>query len=173
MKSDDTITLDRLDRRILNELQLDAGRSNKDLAEVVGTSPASCLRRVRRLRQSGLIAKEIALLDPKTVGAGVVAITTIQLRSHNAKDRDDLLRLIQSMPEVTQCYMITGGEDMLVLSNLGSLEQFEEVIAQRLSDCAVVAKLSTTIAYRTLKFAPFVRFEDESWDTMQPHSAKR
>lgn len=171
-KSDDLL-LDRLDRKILNELQRDASRSNKDLAEQVGTSAASCLRRIKRLRESGLIAAQIAVINREMTGDGVVAMTTIQLSSHNAQERDALIRLLREMPEVSQCYMITGGEDMLVLSNLSSLTVFEGRIAQRISDCDVVVKLSTTIAYKTLKFSPFVEFEDESWESLPPTGALR
>jgi Lrp/AsnC family leucine-responsive transcriptional regulator len=162
----DRPVLDRLDRKILNAIQRDSGQSNKDLAKRVGTSPPSCLRRVRRLRQLGLIAADIALINREKVG-GVVAVTTLNLSSHDLKSRDQLLKLIRSIPEITQCYMITGGEDMLLISYLRRLEDFEEVIAKTISECKVVAKLNTTIAYRTLKFEPFIVFEDDSWDELQ------
>ena len=171
LKSESAITLDRLDRKLLNELQKDSGRSNKDLAALVGASQASCLRRIRRLKESGIIASEIAIIDPVKTGRSVMAVTTVKLKNHNLKDRDELVRLIHVMPWITQCYMLTGGEDMLIIANLKSLEDFEEVLARRLSDCAIVANITTSIAYKTIKFAPFIPFEDESWDTLPIQAA--
>jgi len=173
MKSQNVVTLDRLDRKLLNELQKDAGRSNKELATVVGTSPASCLRRIRRLKEAGIIASEIAIIEPLKTGRRVLAITTIQLRGHQVKEREDLVRLINSLHWITQCYMITGGEDMLILADLESLEDFEDVIARKLSDCPIVAKITTSIAYKTIKFAPYIQFEDESWDELPAHASTR
>ncbi|MEB0119063.1 winged helix-turn-helix transcriptional regulator, partial [Undibacterium sp. RTI2.2] len=72
-------TLDELDKRILQQLQRDASVSNQALAELVHASPPTCLRRVKRLLDEGVIAKQVAILAPEKVGAGLTAIVEITL----------------------------------------------------------------------------------------------
>ncbi|CAN0589621.1 unnamed protein product, partial [Ectocarpus sp. 12 AP-2014] len=74
--------MDQLDRKILNLLQRDASRSNVSVAEEVGLSPSSCLRRVRRLHTTGIIDRTVAILNPAKTGRGLKALVTVELKLH-------------------------------------------------------------------------------------------
>ena len=76
------ITLDRTDRRILDELQKDGAISNLDLADKVGLSPSPCSRRVKALQESGIIQKTVAVLDQKALGLDMVAMISISMDRH-------------------------------------------------------------------------------------------
>ena len=83
--------MDRIDRKILNQLQKDASIANNDLADLVGLAPSSCLRRVRQLKQKGVITGVIALTDPKRMGRPLKAIVTVKLADHGVTARKQWL----------------------------------------------------------------------------------
>ncbi|GAB1584560.1 hypothetical protein PPNSA23_45030 [Phyllobacterium phragmitis] len=70
--------MDRIDRKLLNLLQRDASRTNADMADEVGLSPSSCLRRIRRLRRTGVIQRIVAILNPATIGRPLRALVTVE-----------------------------------------------------------------------------------------------
>jgi len=74
--------MDRIDRKILNLMQRDASRTNADIADEVGLSPSTCLRRVQRLRKTGVIEKIVAILNPSRAGRGIKALVTVELKLH-------------------------------------------------------------------------------------------
>src|SRR5262245_17168421 len=98
-----TIVLDAIDRRILDVLQEDNQVTNLALAERVGLSPPPCLKRVRRLRELGVILKDVAIVDPAKVGQGILAFVGVELD----RQREDVLaafeRKIAAEPQVQQC----------------------------------------------------------------------
>lgn len=110
--------LDRIDRRILNVLQENNQVTNLELAARVGLSPPACLRRVRRLREQGIIMREVALVDPAKVGRNLMVFANVTLE----RQREDLLesfeRRMLARPEVMQCYFVSGDADYLVVVNV-------------------------------------------------------
>ncbi len=110
--------LDRIDRRILELLQADGKLSNQELAERVSLSPSPCLRRIRRLEESGVIRQYVALLDPGKVGLGLLAYATVRLEKHGDADQrspvDSFRGAVKSWPEVIACYAMTGEMDYLL-----------------------------------------------------------
>lgn len=154
--------LDRIDRKILNALQRDCQISNVDLARKVGTSPPSCLRRTKRLRKMGLIQREIALLDPSKVERKLIAITEISLNVHNSQQRDQVIRRICDAPEVTQCYNITGAKDIIIISYLKDMEDFEAKISERLNSDKHISLINTYFVIKTKKFEPFIYLDEKA-----------
>ncbi|MFE8646165.1 Lrp/AsnC family transcriptional regulator [Sphingomonas sp. NCPPB 2930] len=129
------ITLDETDRRLLDLLQTDASRSNQALAEVAGISPPTCLRRVRRLVESGVIARQVALLDSDTlaplVGHGLTALVELTL---DAQDAERLARFEARAcadAAVQQCYRVSPGPDFMLVVRVRDMPGYQ-ALAQRL-----------------------------------------
>lgn len=104
------MTLDRHDRRILELLQEDARLSNQELADRIGLSPSPCLRRVRNLEESGLIAGYRALVDARKLGLTLTALVHISMDRHTPDRFANLEKQVARLPEVLECLLITGQE---------------------------------------------------------------
>src|SRR5580704_13303667 len=106
--------MDDMDRRILAVLQDDGRISLADLATRVGLSPSPCLRRIRRLERSGIIARYVAVLDQSKVGLPVSVFVSIKLESQRVEALDRFKKAIAKWPEVLECYLMTGPRDYLL-----------------------------------------------------------
>ena len=125
----DTVELDAFDRRLLALLQEDSRRTGKELAELVGLSAPACLRRVQRLRETGVIEREVVIVAPRYLGRRVTMIVLLTIE----RDRPDRMRLftakMRELPEVTQCYVVTGDADYvltIVVPDMEAYAQFTE-----------------------------------------------
>jgi Lrp/AsnC family transcriptional regulator, leucine-responsive regulatory protein len=111
-------TLDKLDRHILRSLQDDGRATYDQLAELVGLSPSAVLRRVKRLEESGVIDRYVALVKPEAVGLGLTAYINVRLEKHTESHKRnpmDLFRAsVQTWPEVAECAALTGEMDYLL-----------------------------------------------------------
>lgn len=120
------IALDAIDRKILALLQEDNQITNQDLAARVGISPPPCHRRVKRLREVGIIARDVSLVDPVKVGRSMIVFVQITLE----RQREDLLesfeRKIARCPEVMQCYFVSGDADYLLVVSVPDMAQYNE-----------------------------------------------
>ncbi|MER8499401.1 Lrp/AsnC family transcriptional regulator [Mesorhizobium sp. M1142] len=152
--------LDQIDRKILNRLQRDSTVTNAKLAADVGTSAASCLRRVRRLRETGYIEREIALVNPDKVGPRLVTITEVRLNSIDRRSRDEAIRLIKNIPEVIICYNVTGSRDLLLVSVFTDMADFERTITEPLSTVPQIQSINSYFAIKTVKFEPIIQFDE-------------
>ncbi|WP_433331330.1 Lrp/AsnC family transcriptional regulator [Spirillospora sp. CA-294931] len=108
------ISLDDLDRRLLDLLQRDAGRTLHDLGEEVGLSPSAVQRRIGRYRASGLIERQVAVLDPAVAG-GLTAIVLVTLEHESAEHHAGFAGRMLATPEVQQCYAVAGEWDYAVV----------------------------------------------------------
>jgi DNA-binding Lrp family transcriptional regulator len=125
------LPLDALDLRLLDELQRDASRSNQELAEAVASSPATTLRRVRRLVDSGVIEQTVAVLSPQALGHGLTAIVEVTL-DHQAVERLDAFeRRAVAEAQVQQCYRTQGGPDFVLIAQVPDMPAYQ-ALAQRL-----------------------------------------
>jgi DNA-binding Lrp family transcriptional regulator len=106
--------LDPMDRKLLAQLQRDASLSHADLAERVGTSTASCWRRVRALEAAGLLGPTVRLVDADKVGRGVNVICHIRLKSHLADCVEAFEAFVEARPEIMECYSMSGDWDYLL-----------------------------------------------------------
>ncbi|MGM9516159.1 Lrp/AsnC family transcriptional regulator [Roseateles sp. DB2] len=100
--------LDRIDRQILEILQQEGRIPNQDLADRVGLSPSPCLRRVRALEDSGLIAGYRALLDARKLGLSLMALVHISMDQHTPERFANFEASVRMLPEVLECLLITG-----------------------------------------------------------------
>lgn len=150
--------LDDLDRRILNALQEDNRLSFAELAERVASSAASCMRRVRRLREEGVIVADIALVDPQAVGKSLTVVVNIELESERLDFIDAFKREMRGAPEVTQCYMVTGDADFVVVVVVEDVAAFETFTKERLYANPNIRKFRSMIMLDRVKFEARVVF---------------
>jgi DNA-binding Lrp family transcriptional regulator len=106
--------LDSFDRAIVAALRANARLSNKDLAELVGLAPSTCLERVRRLRDLKILRGFHADIDLGSVGVGTEAMIGVRMSEHSRELVDSLLDYVQTLPEVLQVYHVAGADDFLV-----------------------------------------------------------
>jgi Lrp/AsnC family leucine-responsive transcriptional regulator len=161
-----TVTLDRTDRRILALLQTDARLSNQEIAERVNLSPSPCLRRIRRLEESGVIRQYVALLDPATLGLGLLAFVNVRLDKHaapagqgarqsRAASHHSSLELfraaVQTWPEVVGCYALTGEMDYLLRVQVADLDHFSRFVLDTLLKHPAVIDVKSSFALDRIK----------------------
>ena len=135
--------MDRIDRWILDQLQQDADISNSDLADKVGLAPSSCLRRVQRLRETGVIEKTVALVNPRKMGRNLKAIVSVELTHHGKASEQDWLQDVLKTPAVSQAYTTTGEADSFVIFNLRDMEEFQELAAHLFGEDPMVQRYTT------------------------------
>ncbi len=117
--------MDRFDARLLNALQVNARATAEALSEKVGLSPDACRKRLARLRASGLIEAEIAILDPARVGRGLILIVEVTLQNERTRDLDRFKSAMQAAPEVMQCYYVTGHADFILILSARDMADYE------------------------------------------------
>ena len=125
------VTLDDLDRRILNVLQADASQTNAELAEQVHVSPPTCLRRVKQLTENGVIARQVAIVDPDQVGARLTAIVEITLDVQAAERMTQFEKLAANEDAVMQCYRVAPGPDFVLIIQVVDMPAYH-ALAHRL-----------------------------------------
>ena len=127
----DQLPLDELDRRILNTLQTDASHTNAELAELVHVSPPTCLRRVKQLTDSGVIERQVAIVDPAKVGARLSAIVEITLDVQAAERMEEFETLVAQDAAVLQCYRVSPGPDFVLIVQVADMPAYH-ALAHRL-----------------------------------------
>jgi DNA-binding Lrp family transcriptional regulator len=144
--------LDRLDRRILEELQADARISNQELAKRVGLSAAPCWRRLRRLEQAGYIAGYATLLRAPAIGLPILAYAVVSLENHHPESVRQFDQLVKERPEVLECHSMSGPNDYLLRIVAASMEAYEHFLSTQLLQLQAVRSVNTSFVLRTKKF---------------------
>ena len=143
--------LDAIDRAILAELQGNGRISNQDLAQRVHLSPSACLRRVKALEDSGVIAQYVALVNPKAVGKHGISYTIINLESMNTPQLEAFEAAVRAEPEVLDCFYVAGSNDYLIRFAYRDAEDLERFHAQVLMRLPGVARSNSLLVLRTVK----------------------
>lgn len=144
--------LEPLERRIVALLQQDASLSHAELAERVGSSPASCWRRIRSLEAAGVLAATVRLVNPERVDRGVNVICNIRVRSH-ARDVCRLFEeFIRSRPEVMECYSMSGDWDYMLRVVAADVADYEDFLRRTLLEHPSVGGASSHFALSTTKY---------------------
>lgn len=131
MNDAETPLFDDLDRRILNALQADASQTNAELAAQVHVSPPTCLRRVRSLTDSGVIARQVAIVNPDKIGARLSAIVEITLDVQAAERMEEFEKLAAGEAAVLQCYRVSPGPDFVLIVQVTDMPAYH-ALAHRL-----------------------------------------
>jgi DNA-binding Lrp family transcriptional regulator len=139
--------LDATDRTLLALLQKDAGLSNKELARKVGLAPSSCLERVRKLRQAGVLLGVHAEVEPRALGIGLQALIAVRLERHSEREvcayRDRLL----ARPEVVAFYHLSGAVDFQVHVAVRDVEHLRDLGAEAFTSHKLVAHVETSLIF--------------------------
>jgi Lrp/AsnC family leucine-responsive transcriptional regulator len=116
---------DDIDVHILKELQRDSSRTNVELARAVGLSPPACLRRVRRLRKSGAIRGEMAVLDPRLVGPALTVVVAVDMASEGRETLAAFRARVLEESAVAQCWYVTGRHDFILVVRVPDIAAYE------------------------------------------------
>jgi Lrp/AsnC family leucine-responsive transcriptional regulator len=144
------VLLDLIDVSLLEALQLDADRSNVELARLVGLSPAATLNRVRRLKQSGVISHVVARLDPTLAGFPLQVYVTVTVQSHDDAGHRRFEDAVRGMPEVISADWVSGETDAILIIVAREVAELQRVLI-RLSTRGGAARLTTMLRLQELK----------------------
>lgn len=153
-ESFDTLALDATDLRLLDALQNDAGLSNQALAERVHVSPATCLRRVKRLTDAGLIEKRVALLSPDKLGAGLTALAEVTLDRQGAEHLAAFERQAVADAAVQQCYRVSPGPDFMLVLHMADMAAYHALTQRLFTQNANVRNVKAFFSVHRAKFDP-------------------
>ncbi|WP_299191780.1 Lrp/AsnC family transcriptional regulator [uncultured Erythrobacter sp.] len=143
--------MDRIDSKILHELERDGRLSNTSLAGKVGLSPSACLRRVQELERSGLIRGYRAVLDRSQLGGAVTIFVMVGLAAQLAKDARNFEAAMDAAPEVRECHNITGSVEYLLRVEVSDLAQYKTFHADTLGTLPQVASITSHISLGSSK----------------------
>ena len=144
-------SLDHIDKKILDLLQDNGRMTNAQLAKDVGLSPPPMLERVRKLEKQGIIRKYVALVDPKKVDRGTMALVSVSLRLHQKNAIQEFVKEIQNIPEILECHHITGEEDYVLKVAIKDIEEYERFLRDRLTRISGIRKIKTSFILKTIK----------------------
>jgi DNA-binding Lrp family transcriptional regulator len=144
------MSLDKVDRVILARLQRDGRLSNVRLAAAVNLSEAACLRRVRALEQAGYIEGYVALLNAGRLGLKDNAFVQITLQQEQQQDLSAFEQAVQAIPEVMECYLMTGEYDYLLRVVVADMADFERIHRQYLTRLPGVSRVHSSFALRAI-----------------------
>jgi DNA-binding Lrp family transcriptional regulator len=145
------VKLDKFDRGILRHLQRDGRMSNVQLASAVSLSESACLRRVRALEEQQLIRGYVALLDQKQAGLAGNVFVHIALHREEQSELAAFEEAVRDIPEVMECYLMTGEFDYLLRVVVSDMEDFERLHNDALTRLPGVARVNSSVAIRTVQ----------------------
>lgn len=145
------ITLDSIDRRILSLWQEDASLSIAELAEKLGMTAPPCWRRVRRLKDAGVLLGQTWNLDPATLGLNVTVYATVKLATHDSDATTAFRKQVQRLPEVMECYVLLGSVDVLIKIIVPNMRYYEEFFYKKLSQLPSVREVNSSVVMSEVK----------------------
>lgn len=155
------VKLDRIDRRILRDLQADGRMTNVKLAERAGISAPPCLRRVRALQEAGYIRGFHADLNPEALGYHVTVFAHVGLSSQAEADLKAFEELVATWPMVRECYMLAGETDFLLKIVAEDWDSYQRFLTTELTAAPNVNHVKTSLAIRSSRNLPGVPIEAE------------
>lgn len=150
------VSFDKIDRRILAELQADGRMTNVDLAEKVGLTAPPCLRRVRALEEDGVIDGYHASLSAARLGYTITVFAMVSLRSQAESDLRAFEEHVASLEPVRECHMLNGEIDFILKIVARDLQEFQSFLTSSLTTAPNVAGVKTSLTIRTSKHVPGV-----------------
>lgn len=144
--------LSRSDIRLLAALQQDATRSQAELAEIAGMSRTSCWRRMRDFEESGLIEARVAVLDPQKAGFQIHVLLAVAMTEHTDENRRDFERHVALLPEVTECYSVSGERDYVLDVIVRDMQAYNQFLNTQILRHPAVRSAASTFALRRVKY---------------------
>lgn len=154
--------LDDFDLKLLELLQADSQRPVPEIADAVGLSAPACYRRIRRLRETGAIEREVAVVRPRTLGWPLSMIVLVTLEREGARTVDEMMRVLQTVPEVVEAWNVTGDHDFAVRMVARDMEGYDELARRLFAADERVRSFKTLVVIRQVKeMSPI----PVAWDT--------
>ena len=154
----ESITLDAIDLHLLDLLQTDAAQSNQALAAQVHVSPPTCLRRVKRLWDAGLIERQVAILNADrlapVLGHGLSAVVEISLDRQGAEQLDAFEQRIADDEAVQQCYRVSPGPDFVLIVHVAAMPSYQALAQRLFTSDANVRNVKAFFSVKRAKFEP-------------------
>ncbi|HEY1132121.1 MAG TPA: Lrp/AsnC family transcriptional regulator [Roseateles sp.] len=151
MPRSDEFALDRQDRSILDILQRDNKRPQRSIADEVHLSAAAVQRRIAAMEGAGVIAANVALVDPDAVGVTITSIVEVHLHNENAATVDRAKALFRDAPEVQQCYYVTGGSSFVLVILAADMRVYQRVTRRLFAENESVKSYRSLIALDRVK----------------------
>ena len=152
------IAIDQTDLALLDQLQEDSALSNQDLARKVHISPATCLRRVKRLRDAGLIEREQAILQPErmaaTLGHGLEAVVEVSLDRQGSEEQEAFEQRVVVDDAVQQCYRVSPGPDFILIVHARDMPDYLALAQRLFTSDANVRNVKAFFSVKRGKFRP-------------------
>ncbi len=156
---DYTPDLDDTDKAILNELQNDSSISNVELARRISLSPPAVHARIKRLEELGYVRQYAAILDREKAGYDMLCLITVTLEMHHMENINLFRDAVTQMPEVLECYFITGEFDYLLKVAVHSRKELERFLMEKLTPIPGIARIATSIVLTELKYTTSLLLE--------------
>lgn len=152
------MNLSSADRKLLAALQQDATLSQIELAERSGLSRTSVWRRIRELEDSGVIASNVALLNPKELGLQIHVLLSVTMVAHSDKVRQSFESHVEGLPEVMECFSVSGERDYVLQIISRDMESYNEFLNSRVLHHPSVHSASSAFALRRVKYTTALPF---------------
>ncbi|MFC0588633.1 Lrp/AsnC family transcriptional regulator [Novosphingobium aquiterrae] len=143
--------IDTLDWAILLELQADASLAIHEVGERVGLSHNACWRRIKRLEESGVIARRVALLDPEKVGLGTTVFVAIRTQRHDPQWLDAFSRAVAGIDEIAECHRMAGDVDYLLKLSVRDIAHYDRIYRKLIAAVPDLADVSSSFSMERMK----------------------
>ncbi len=156
--------MDRIDAEILKNLQLNGRITNSELAKRVSLSAPSVLERVRKLEESGVISGYAARINPDKIGRGTTCFVAVSLALHQQDSIVSFKAEIDNIPEVLDCFHITGEEDYLLRVTVRDMQHYRDLLLNRLTKIPGLSKLKTMVVLSQIKIKTELEVDSSAID---------
>jgi Lrp/AsnC family leucine-responsive transcriptional regulator len=154
--------LDKVDRKLLNLLQKDNRIPTRTLAEKLHISQPTCLRRVRDLREMGVISAEVAMVDPFALGYGMLAFLEISLTDQSDAHMQEFEQRMSKEVEVMQCYFVSGEYDYFIVVHVINMDAYYQFVRRVISGSGNVRHFHSRFPMKRAKFATKIAFDEKA-----------
>ena len=147
------MNLTRAESRLLDALQRDVTPSQTELADVAGMTRTSCWRRIKEFEESGVIERQVALLNPRKLGFQIHVMLAVAMVEHTNANRDSFEAHVESLPEVTECYSVSGERDYVLQVVVSDMDAYNDFINSQILHHPAVRSASSTFVLRRVKYS--------------------
>jgi len=146
-----TVSIDSIDRKILDLLQNEPGINASAIGERVGLSQSACWRRIQRLREEGVFKDHPVILDREKIGLTTMVFAHIKLTSHGRSNLSEFAEAVRSYPEVMECYVLLGNTDFLLRIVAEDIKAYEQFFFEELSQLPGIQEVTSSIVLSDIK----------------------
>ncbi|MDO6727712.1 Lrp/AsnC family transcriptional regulator [Cognatishimia sp. 1_MG-2023] len=148
--------MDELDARIVEALQTRGDMTHAELADRVGSTASTCLRRIRDLRKSGVLTHNIFLAEAAKLGRGLSAVITVSTKDHTRSDREKFATGIQEEPSIAYAYGVTGELDAILIGNFRDMVEYQQVCDRLFDGVESIVRYTTHFIAESYKSVPAI-----------------